>query len=102
MQRSWEASRISALTLATALVTAASARAQPAGAGFFSVTPCRVVDTRNPAGPTGGPALAGGQTRSFPVSGGTCGIPATALAVSVNLTAVGAAAAGHFTLFAGE
>ena len=102
MQRSWEASRIPALTLATAFVMAVSARAQPAGAGFFTVTPCRVVDTRNPDGPTGGPALAGGQTRSFPVSGGTCGIPATALAVSVNLTAVGAAAAGYLTLFAGD
>jgi hypothetical protein len=102
MQRSREALKISTLMLATVLVPAASARAQAAGAEFFSVTPCRVVDTRNPDGPTGGPALAGGQTRPFPVSGGTCGVPATAVAVSVNLTAVGAAAAGYLTLFAGD
>lgn len=36
------------------------------------------------------------------MTGGVCGIPATALAVSVNLTAVGAAAAGHLTLFPGD
>jgi hypothetical protein len=65
---------------------------------FHTVAPCRVVDTRGSAGP----ALAGGSTRSFTVAGGVCGIPATALAVSVNLTAVGAAAAGHLTLYPGD
>jgi N-acetylneuraminic acid mutarotase len=71
-------------------------------ADFHTVTPCRVVDTRNPDGPTGGPVLAGGSTRAFPVTGGACGIPATALAVSVNLTAVGAVANGYLTLFPGD
>ena len=102
MRRSWEVFRTSTLTLAMAFVMSASARAQAAAADFFSVTPCRVVDTRKPTGPTGGPALAGGQTRPFQVSGGICGIPPTAVAVSVNLTAVGAAAAGYLTLFAGD
>jgi hypothetical protein len=69
---------------------------------FYTVTPCRVADTRSPAGPSGGPILGAGATRSFPVTGGTCGIPATALAASVNLTAVGAAAGGHLTLFPGD
>jgi hypothetical protein len=73
----------------------------PAPADFFTVTPCRLVDTRTAAGPTGGPALAPGATRSFPVSG-VCGIPSTATAVSVNLTAVGAVAAGHLILFPGD
>jgi hypothetical protein len=59
-----------------------------------------VVDTRNAA--TGGPALGAGTTRSFPVTGGTCGIPSTAIAVSVNLTAVSPAAAGYLTLFPGD
>ena len=67
---------------------------------FYTVTPCRLVDTRNAA--SGGPILAGGSIRSFRVTGGTCGVPATALAVSVNLTAVGAAAAGNLTLYAGD
>ncbi|HYK41079.1 MAG TPA: hypothetical protein VE007_01740, partial [Thermoanaerobaculia bacterium] len=33
---------------------------------FYSVTPCRLVDTRNPNGLTGGPALTGQGVRSFP------------------------------------
>ena len=74
----------------------------PPPADFYTVTPCRVVDTRNAAGPTGGPALTAGATRNFPVTGGVCGIPSTAIAVSVNLTAVGAIAAGHLTLFRGD
>jgi hypothetical protein len=71
-------------------------------ADFYTVTPCRVVDTRDPAGPVGGPALAGGATRSFTVIGGTCDIPSTAISVSVNLTAVSPAAAGYLTLFPGD
>jgi len=74
----------------------------PSPTDFYTVTPCRLADTRDPAGPTGGPALGAGSTRSFPVTGGTCGIPSTALAASVNLTAVQAAAVGYLTLFPGD
>jgi len=74
----------------------------PPSAGFFTVNPCRVIDTRNPRGPVGGPALPANSIRSFPVSGGVCGIPSTAIAVSVNLTAVGPATGGHLTLFPGS
>ena len=45
---------------------------------FYTVAPCRVFDTRNPAGPYGGPALVAGGERSF-VLPGRCGIPATAI-----------------------
>jgi len=69
---------------------------------FHTVTPCRLVDTRDAPGPSGGPILAGGSTRSFPVTGGTCGISSTAVAVSVNLTAVGAVTVGHLILFPGD
>jgi hypothetical protein len=69
---------------------------------FYTVTPCRVVDTRSPAGPTGGPILAANSTRTFPVTEGVCEIPSTAIAVSVNLTAVGATAAGYLTLVSGD
>jgi hypothetical protein len=69
-------------------------------ADFHTVTPCRVVDTRDPAGPWGGPILGAFSTRTFPVTG-TCSIPSTAVAVSVNLTAVGAAAAGNLVLYPG-
>jgi hypothetical protein len=60
----------------------------PAGLQFFPLTPCRVADTRNAAGPLGGPSLTAGATRSFPVQSSSCGIPATAQAYSFNITAV--------------
>jgi hypothetical protein len=53
-------------------------------ASFYMVTPCRLADTRNPTGPSGGPALAAGDVRNFPAAG-LCGIPATAKAITVNL-----------------
>ncbi len=55
---------------------------------FFPLTPCRVADTRNAAGPLGGPSLTGGASRDFPVQSNSCGIPATAQAYSLNITAV--------------
>ncbi len=69
----------------------------PNPAGFYTVAPCRLVDTRGPAGPWGAPALASGEVRVFE-AGGRCGIPADATAVSVNLTVVNPAAPGHATL----
>ena len=47
---------------------------------FYTVTPCRLIDTRNAAGPYSGPSLATGGTRSFVLAGpgSPCGIPAGA------------------------
>jgi predicted outer membrane repeat protein len=56
----------------------------PAGGSLFAVAPCRLADTRNPPGPSGGPALAANSVRSFPVAG-LCGIPSSATAVAINL-----------------
>jgi hypothetical protein len=64
---------------------------------FFSLTPCRVLDTRDPAGPWGGPALAANQSRSFTLAG-RCAIPASARAVSVNLTVTQPWAQGNLRL----
>lgn len=58
------------------------------GLEFYPVTPCRIADTRNVAGPLGGPTLSGGVARAFPVQASSCGIPATAQAYSLNVTAV--------------
>ncbi len=58
------------------------------GLEFVPLTPCRVVDTRGPGGPFGGPTLAAGSTRSFPIPQGGCGIPGTAQAYSLNVTVV--------------
>jgi hypothetical protein len=65
---------------------------------YHSLTPCRLADTRNPAGPSGGPILTQGSTRAFPVQG-LCLVPVGAKAVSVNVTAVGPSGAGFLTLF---
>ena len=67
--------------------------AGPVGADFYTVAPCRVVDTRASQGFTGAfgpPALVGGVSRSFPIpSTTTCaGISATAVAYSLNVTVV--------------
>jgi hypothetical protein len=65
---------------------------------FFTLAPCRVLDTRNSPGPYGGPALQAGQSRTF-VLAGQCGLPASARAVAFNLTATGATAAGNLRLY---
>ncbi|MDP9120938.1 MAG: PQQ-binding-like beta-propeller repeat protein [Acidobacteriota bacterium] len=64
----------------------------PAPLNFFTLPPCRLIDTRGPAGTYGAPALPGGF-RSFPLTG-RCGIPAGAQAVAANLTVVPQNAAG--------
>jgi hypothetical protein len=51
---------------------------------YFAVAPCRVADTRNAPGPSGGPALAANTVRTFPVAG-ICGIPSSATAVAINV-----------------
>lgn len=53
---------------------------------FYPLTPCRVVDTRNANGPLGGPFLAGGAERDFPVLQSNCSLPNTAAAYSFNFT----------------
>jgi hypothetical protein len=58
------------------------------GLQFYPLTPCRIADTRNPTGPLGGPSIAAGASRAFPVQSSACGIPATAKAYSLNITAV--------------
>ena len=55
---------------------------------FFPVTPCRLVDTRQAAGSLGGPSLVANATRTFPILSGTCNLPATAQAYSMNFTSV--------------
>jgi glucose/arabinose dehydrogenase len=68
---------------------------------FFTLPPCRLVDTRNPAGPLGGPALSAGQTRTFHLAG-TCLIPASARALAVNVTVTGPGINGHLRLFSAD
>jgi len=87
---------------AVGLLTAATAQA----AGpyqFFSVTPCRIADTRNPDGLNAGPAIQHAATRSFQVSGsgtwGNCNIPTNATAAVINVTVVSPTAQGFLTIW---
>jgi hypothetical protein len=67
-------------------------------ASFYTVTPCRLVDTRTPSGPAGGPALAANATRTFPVFG-LCGVPSSATAIAVNVTAANETGSGHLRVY---
>jgi hypothetical protein len=64
---------------------------------FFTVAPCRVVDTRGGA-PVGGPVLAGQAVRTLALTG-NCGIPATAKAVSINMTVTEPTTVGNLRIY---
>ncbi len=70
----------------------------PVATTFHPLTPCRLLDTRNAAGPLGGPRLSGGGLRTFTLAG-TCGVPAAARAISANVTAVNPLAQGDLIVF---
>ena len=84
----------------SALVTVA-----PPGSAvlFYTLQPCRVIDTRGPDGPLGGPSIApaGVVDRSFPVAG-ACGIPADATTISANVTVTDAFDAGDLLAYPGD
>jgi hypothetical protein len=92
-------SRFALLFAASILLTVSVASA----AGpyqFYSVTPCRIADTRGNGftGPSGPPSLAGGAPRNFPVRG-LCGIPSDAQAAALNVTAVGPTLEGFLKIW---
>jgi hypothetical protein len=62
------------------------------GGSYHTVTPCRILDTRDPAGPYGAPSLTS-TTRPFVIAG-QCGVPANATAVAINLTVTNGTSAG--------
>jgi hypothetical protein len=66
---------------------------------FYTTTPCRLVDTRNPAGPFGAPSLAANAARSFPLLNAGCLIPTWATAYSLNTTVVPATTLDYLTLW---
>ena len=68
--------------------------------GFYTVTPCRLIDTRNAVGPYGGPSLNAGLVRNV-IAVGQCSIPSGVKSLSVNLTAVNASSDGWLTLSPG-
>ena len=84
------------LTMSTAQ-TVTAAFSTPA-LSYYTVTPCRVFDSRN-AG-LGGPTPWRPAPTSAVLVAGYCGIPTTASAVSLNVTVVSASAGGHLRLYA--
>jgi hypothetical protein len=68
---------------------------------FYSLTPCRFLDTRLTPGPYGAPAVPAGSERII-LATGRCLIPASAKAISVNVTAVTPPAAGNLRFFPGD
>jgi hypothetical protein len=69
------------------------------GLNFVPVAPCRVADTRNGIGTFGGPSITGGTSRYFPIPQSGCNIPSTALAYSLNITAVPHGFLGYLTVW---
>jgi hypothetical protein len=65
------------------------------GTSFFTVTPCRVFDTRDSS------PLASGVAQLFPIAG-HCGIPASARSVAVSLTALDPTGQGHVVVYPGD
>jgi len=64
---------------------------QPIALAFFTLTPCRIADTRvgfGFSGAFGPPSLVAGATRSFPIPQSACEVPATAPAYSLNLAVI--------------
>ena len=57
-----------------------------------------MADTRNPDGPSGGPALTANTIRTFPVAN-LCGIPPSARAVAINLAVFQPSNGGDLRVF---
>jgi uncharacterized repeat protein (TIGR03803 family) len=68
---------------------------------FVTLAPCRIVDTRNPNGTFGGPAIPANTARAFPLaqSGNPCNIPSDAVAYSLNVTAVPITTLSYLTIW---
>ncbi len=91
--------------LGSAVSAPATLSVSPSGTtatSFYPLAPCRAFDSRSASGPAAAaPALDAGASRVFSIAG-RCGIPATATALSVNVTVAEPAAAGFLVLYPGD
>jgi len=69
--------------------------AADAGMGFYTLAPCRILDTRATA------PLAS-NARLVIAGAAACGVPPTARALAANVTVVGATSAGNLALYPGN
>lgn len=79
-------------TLNATAAVVANFRQDLGASDFYTLSPCRVADTRGISSP-----LLSGTVRVFNVAG-VCGIPADARAVALNVTVVGATGSGDLSL----
>jgi hypothetical protein len=77
----------------TALLYPLAAASAQTSLDFYTITPCRVYDSRWGAGP-----MVGGFDRLVPI-GGSCGVPPDAASVAINLTAVSPNATASMTAY---
>jgi hypothetical protein len=75
-----------------------AATSPPSGVRFHTISPCRVVDTRSPDPFLQGPRLKALADRPFVIAG-RCGVPVSARAVAVNVTATEAQDGGNLRLY---
>jgi hypothetical protein len=73
----------------------------PPDLDYYTLPPCRLVDTRAASGPLGGPSLQPGVDRIFALAG-ACGVPADAKALSLDITVTQPEAAGNVRLYPGH
>jgi len=67
---------------------------------FVGVTPCRIVDTRGPAGPYGAPSLSPGVSRNFALASGPCtGFTAFIGSYSLNITVTNTTGPGFIKIY---
>ena len=99
----WQAISTFGFTLQTWDINAVQA-VYPGGSGgapgFYLTTPCRLIDTRNPTGPYGGPPLGTRVARNI-VAAGRCTIPAGATAIAINVAAVTPPSLGNVIVYPG-
>lgn len=89
----------SLILVAATVVLTASAASAIGPLQFYSVTPCRVVDTRwQPSGINRAPSLVNFGTRSFQITG-PCGVPSTAKAAVLNVTIADPTHSGYLIVY---
>lgn len=71
--------------------------APPHPVKLFTTTPCRLIDTRGPDGPRGGPRLETGVNRDIALEG-ACGLPADAVSIVANVTVTNASVGGSLVV----
>ncbi len=107
-QAAGEVTTLTATNMNTPQVTAAASADVTGPLSFVGVTPCRIVETRGGqgfSGQAGPPALIANQQRIFQITGTVpglpkqCGIPSTAVAISVNFTVTGFSGGGDLRIY---